>query len=192
LRDTETCSVVATRARGGEIVRTTLFFSFQRSEARLCNVVLLCGGKPGNIVMPRRGCWHRDDERCGSLVCACLCWLSRLWLTSDSCRPGPVISFMPVRGGNVCAPSCEWWWLELCGRKVVLRVLDASDGTTFCCGCLLRASGWFPWGCCAALLSRPGCGCYRCSRHLYRWSTNGISAMGFMVIGSPSPLCDVL
>ena len=40
---------------------------------------------------------------------------------SESRRPGPVISFMPVRDINVYFPSCEWW-SELCGRKVVLRV----------------------------------------------------------------------
>lgn len=38
-----------------------------------------------------------------------------------------------------------------------------------------------------------GHGCYRCSRHLYRWSTNGISAVWVSwSYESPSPLCDVL
>ena len=33
-----------------------IVFLFSGSEARLCNVVFLCEGKPGNIVVLRRGC----------------------------------------------------------------------------------------------------------------------------------------
>lgn len=98
----------------------------------------------------------------------------------------------------MCAPSCEWWWSELFGRKVVLRVRMPVTEQLFVV--IVTLCEWLvSLGRCTALLSRPGCGCYRCSRYLYRWSTTvqmehqrNLGYMGFMVIGSPSPLCDVL
>ena len=71
---------------------------------------------------------------------------------------------------------------------------DAGSGTTLCRGCCpVRMAGSLRDLGCTALLSRPECGCYRCSRHLYRWSTNGISAIWVSwSYESPSPLCDVL
>lgn len=76
-------------------------------------------------------------------MCACLCWPSRLWLTSESRRPGPVISSVSVRDRNVCAPSCEWWWSELCGRKVVLRVrMPVMEQLCVVVACSVRVTGF--------------------------------------------------
>ena len=64
-----------------------------------------------------------------------------------------------VRDTNVYSPSCERWWSELCGRKVVLRVRMPVTEQLCVVVLLLHASGWPSLGRCAALLSRPECGC---------------------------------
>lgn len=190
--------MVATRARGSEIVRTTLFFSF-RGVRRGCTTlffsvvaspaILLCPDADADIAtMSVMG---------GALVRACLCcrWPSRLWLTSESRRPGPVISSGLVRDTNVYSLSCEWWWSELCGRKVVLQVrMPVAVQLCVVVACSVRVAGSLErLGLYGSVAEAGMWLCYRCSRHLYRWSTNGISAIWVSwSYESPPPLCDVL